>query len=250
MVPRKTFYFCLILLHFLHFTGHAAEVDTQLLQTLNSEAGHDLARKKEFKADRSAKKIYDSEREKELALFLEQQEKWEMNRERGLTEYRSRKKDKSPADDGPEFKEDQKIKHVEDLKKEQVRLSVVQTRQRISAKLSPQELLQELEELNIDQKRPRFDLRKRGKNKWVKGDATAKSNSPSGNGGFAPPPAAFDDFPTQPDYMPAPGVDSFEDIPPPPPPPINFDGNMGFGGVDSGFGDTPPPPPPPMDSDF
>ena len=61
----------------------------------------------------------------------------------------------------------------------------------------------------------------------------------------------LNDFPTQPDYMPAPGMDNFEDIPPPPPPPINFDGSLGFGGVDSGFGDIPPPaPPPPVYDDF
>ena len=188
VVVRKIFYFCLILLHFLQPISHASDVDTELLKTLNSEAGHDQARKKEFKADRNTKKIFDNEREKELALFLEQQEKWEMSRERGLAEYKSRKKDKSPVDGGPEFIQDQKIKQAEDLKKEQVRISVVQTRQRITARQSPSDALLELEELNIDQKRPRFDSRKRGKNKWVKGENSAKPNSNSGSGGFAPPP--------------------------------------------------------------
>ena len=247
---QKKFCFCLFFLHFSPFGVQAAEVDRQLLQSLNSEAGHDQARKKEFKADRKARKAFDNEREKELALFLEQQEKWEMTRERGLAEYRSRQQDKSPTDDGPEYKEDQKIKRQEYLKKEQARLSVVQTRQKITARQSPLDALQELEELNIDQTRPRFDLRKRGKNKWVGKDGKSNSGSSgsSGSSGFAPPPAAFDDFP-QPEYMPAP-MDNFEDIPPPPPPPINFDGSMGFGGVDSGFGDIPPPPPPPLDDDF
>ncbi len=249
-IVRIIFCFCTFLLQFSHVGLRAAEIDRQMLQTLNSEAGHDQARKKEFKAERKARKAFDNEREKELALFLEQQEKWEITRERGLSEYRSRKKDKSPTDDGPEFKQDQKIKQQEELKSEQARRLVVQTRQKIVGRQSPSDIAQELEELNIDQKRPRFDLRKRGKNKWVgsSGKANSGSSGSSGSSGFAPPPAAFDDFP-QPEYMPAP-MDNFEDIPPPPPPPMNFDGSMGFGGVDSGFGDIPPPPPPPVEDDF
>lgn len=229
---------------------HAAGVDEQLLKSLNSDAGHDQFRSSQFRKDRDAKKIYDNEREKELALFLEQQEKWELVRERGLTEYRNRKQDKSPTDDGPEYKEDLKLKLADEKKKEAARITVVQTRNRVNAKNSSGSSQQELEELNLEQNRPRFDRRKRGKNKWVKGTPAANSSAGSG-GGFAPPPAAFDDFPSQPDFMPMPAVDGFEEIPPPPPPPVNFDGSLGYGsGFDPGFGDLPPPPPPLLDDDF
>lgn len=227
----------------------AAGVDRQLLMSLHSDAEHDQARSGQFKKDRDAKKIYDNEREKELALFLEQQEKWELVRERGLTEYRKRKQDKSPADDGPEYKEDLKLKIAEEKKREDARITVVQTRERVRAKTFPGQEQQELEELNLAQNRPRFDRRKRGKNKWVKGTPAVNSSGGSG-GGFAPPPAAFDDFPNQPDFTPTPAIDGFEEIPPPPPPPVNFDGSSGYGsGIDSGFGDLPPPPPM-LDDDF
>ena len=110
----------------------------------------------------------------------------------------------------------------------------------------------EMDELDLLQKRPRFELRYRGKNHWVKKGSGSTGNekgaSGSGGGGYSPPPPAFDDYPIQPDYIPAP-IDGFEDIPPPPPPPLNYDGSAnGFpynGNIDSGFGDPPPPPPPP-----
>ncbi len=241
--------FCLLLVA-VSSAVRAAGVDQQLMQSLTSDAGHDQSRISQFKKDRDAKKIYDNEREKELALFLEQQEKWELVRERGLTEYRNRKQDKSPSDDGPEYKEDLKLKVAEEKKREAARITVVQTRERVNAKALPGSSQLELEELNLEQNRPRFDRRKRGKNKWVKGTPAGNSTGGSG-GGFAPPPAAFDDFPSQPDFMPTPAVDGFEEIPPPPPPPVNFDGSPGYGsGIDSGFGDLPPPPPPLLDDDF
>ncbi len=251
---RQLLFVCLILLagNLPLLPLSAAEVDQQLLQSLTSDAGHDQARRRQFKPDRDAKKIYDNEREKELALFLEQQEKWELVRERGLTEYRNRKQDKAPADDGPEFKADLQEKIKDQKKMEVARRTVVQTRQKVNLQASPTAVGDELEELNLNQKRPRFDTRKRRKNKWVKGSSggSASGSGSSGGGGFAPPPAAFDDFPNQPDFMPAPAMDGFEEIPPPPPP-VNFDGSQGFGGgIDSGFGDLPPPPPPLLDDDF
>ncbi len=243
--------FSFLILSLLTLGVVAAEVDTQLLESLNSEAGHDKARRKLFPEDQNAKKLYDNQREKELALFLEQQEKWEQSRERGLNEYRHEKKDKSPTDDGPEFKEDLKARQLENRQKEKARILVAQTREKIISQMTPAELELEYQELNLMQNRPRYDVRKRGKNKWVAGNKPGKPVPATGGGGFAPPPAAFDDFPPTPDFAPVPGFDNFEEIPPPPPPPINFDGSMGFGGVDSGFGEIPPPPPPPpMDEDF
>ncbi|OFZ29662.1 MAG: hypothetical protein A2622_10580 [Bdellovibrionales bacterium RIFCSPHIGHO2_01_FULL_40_29] len=236
----------------------AESVDEQLLQSLNSEAKHDLNRRQSFKKDKSSKKIFEDEREKDLSLFLEDQEKWELIRERGLIEHRRQKKVQSPSDDGPEFKADLKAKLDIEKKRESARIQVVRTRERIAQKFDPNRDANEMEELDLVQKRPRFETRKRGQSKWAKGATSTGSQSSSGSSssgsGFSPPPpAAFDEFPPQPDFQP-PATDGFEEIPPPPPP-INYDSSPGYSspgyGIDSGFGDIPPPPPPPsLDGDF
>ncbi|MFZ3229151.1 MAG: hypothetical protein WA160_03015 [Pseudobdellovibrio sp.] len=219
------------------------------MATLNSEAEFNSNRKSEFKADRDSKKVFDSEREKGLALFLEEQEKWDLIREKGLVEQRKQKKIQSPVEGGPEDIADQQTKKLQKDAYEKARLITASTRQRIQLKKSKLGEVSESEELKITLNRPRFDLRKRGLNKWVKSKAQVKSGTPGSSS------SGFDDFPSQPDYMPAPQpVDNFEDIPPPPP--FNYENsgsnaNPYGGGIDSGFGDVPPPPPPPpMDLDF
>lgn len=233
--------------------GQTGNVDEVLLKALNSEANHESQRRGEFRPDRDKKKVFDNEREKGLALFLEQQEKWDLIREKGLADHRKQKKIESPVEGGPEFLADQKVKKAQEQALDKARILTLQTRERIRVKTEKSNNVDEMEELGIALNRPRFDLRKRGKNKWVKGNGKPAAGS-SGFGGSSAPPPVFDDFPPQPDYMPAPQpMDGFEEIPPPPP--MNYDGMSNaspYGGsIDSGFGDIPPPPPPPpMDYDF
>ncbi len=233
---------------------HAADVDVEVLQSLKTQANYDQNRRKQFNSDRAAKKIFSSEREKGLGSFLEEQEKWDLQREKGLREQRKLKRTKNLDEDSPEYRADLKQKENEKNKMETARRLMVRTRdQVIVAKPSTLDA-EEMEELGLLQNRPRFDLRKRGKNKWVKGQSASGAGKPS-SGGSTAPPQAFDDFPVQPDYMPAPApIDGFEEIPPPPPP-VNYDGvPNGVNGypynIDSGFGDAPPPPSPQLFDDF
>ena len=115
----------------------------------------------------------------------------------------------------------------------------------------------EAEELDIYNDRPRFALRKRGRNKW-----SDQSKSPGGNTGSAASPngGTYDpgnsnssapfDYPPVPnqDYVPN---DNFDDLPPPPPLiPYDSYNAPGSGGAPSfeGNSEFPPPtgyPPPP-----
>ncbi len=235
----------------------AQQVDSQLLNSLNLEANHDLNRLKSLKAERHDKKVYDNEREKGLGSFLEEQEKWDLLREKGLAEYRKQKKSESPRENGPEHQQDIKEKKQVSQQMEKNRQILVKTKQQVFSK--NKDLIQSLEsdELGLNHPRPRYDLRKRGHNKWNKnGPATKTTSSP----GYNPPPptggANFDDFPPPPppvpDFqgMPMPS-EGFEEIPPPPPPVYESYGNPPGGtGYDPAFGDFPPPPPPPPDFDF
>ena len=238
------------------FSVHSAEVDSQLLQSLKSAASHDQDRNQQFHPDRDAKKVFSNEREKGLAGFLEEQERWDLLRERGLAEHRKQKKTTLIQEDSPESREDLKVKNIEAQKLETARLLVVKTRDQIALKASPTAEADELEELNLVPRRPRFDFRKRGSNKWIKKTPgeTAAGKGNSNSGGFAAPPPAFDDYPIQNDYLPATNsIDGFEEIPPPPPPPIDFEGaaaGIYNGNIDAGFGEAPPPPPPPPPYNF
>ncbi len=235
----------------------AVSVDTDLAKSLKMEANHDLTRLKSLKSEKSNQKIYDNEREKGLASFLEEQEKWDLSRERGLGEYRKQKKQISPQEGGPEYLADQKEKNADAIEMEASRSTQVRTKNQVYDQ--NKDLISELEteELGLNQSRPRYSLRKRGQNRWVKGGASgssggssARSSAPSYS---APPPPVFDDFPPPPvtDYQPVPSpMDGFEEIPPPPSPVYEPYGNAGTP-FDSGFGDIPPPPPPPpLDYDF
>jgi hypothetical protein len=238
--------------------AHAQKVDAELAESLNSEANHETVRRKEFKPDRDSKKIYDNEREKGLGQFLEEQEKWDLIRERGLAEQRRQKKVESPVEGGPDYLADQKEKKAQADMLEKAREIRIQTRERIKAKANQPTDADEMEELGLTLNRPRYDLRHRGSNKWTKNEGKSGSSSigsGSGSSGKAAPAPNFDDFPTQPEYVPAPQpLDTFDDIPPPPPP-MNFDSSANTypyngGSMEGGFGDVPPPPPPPPPPDF
>jgi hypothetical protein len=217
--------------------------DAALAEKLKQELNFNMQRRKGFKKQAEDQKFFDREREKGLALFLEEQEKFDIQREKGVAEHR-KSKTKSLDESSPEYFSDLKEKKNRQLWLDESREIHVQTRNQIVSQYSDTVNHSETEELDLYNNRPRYDLRKRYNNKWVKN--STKSSSSSGGSPFngAPPPENVPDFPAPIDYAPQP-IDNFEEIPPPPPA-IPYDQGQGFGnGFDSGFGDAPMPPPPP-----
>ncbi len=217
--------------------------DAALAEKLKAELDFNMQRRKGFRKQNDELKFYNREREKGLALFLEEQEKFEIEREKGLAEHK-KTKTKSLDESSPEYFADLKDKKNRENWQEDSRLNHVKTRDQIISQYRDQENHSELEELDLYNNRPRFDLRKRYNNKWVKNSGKSNSSGSSFGGG-APVPDYVPDFPAPLDYAPQP-VDNFEEIPPPPPA-IPYDQGFGgnSGGYDSGFGDAPMPPAPP-----
>lgn len=241
-------------LSFLFFlkpcVSNAEELDKDLLNSLKIEANHNLNRLKSLKDEKKNNRVYEEEREKGLGRYLEEQENWEQLREKGLFEYRKQKKNLSPSDEGPEYREFVQNRTKLRERAEKNRETQVRTRNQILNQNS--DLISRLEdqELGLTELRPRYELRYRGKNKWVKGGGIgggrpSGGSFPSSGGGdseFPPPPPPID-------YAPAPPpMDSYEDIPPPPPPAYDYGGAAAP--YDAGYGDIPPPPPPPPPVDY
>jgi hypothetical protein len=217
--------------------------DQVLAEKLKQELNFNMQRRKGFKKQIEDQKFFDREREKGLALFLEEQEKFDIEREKGIAEHK-KSKTKSLDESSPEYFSDLKEKKNRELWLDQSRKVHINTRDQIVSQYSDNINQSESQELDLYNNRPRYDLRKRHNNKWVK-NSTKSSSSSSGNSfNGAPSPENSPDFPPPMDYAPQP-IDNFEEIPPPPPA-IPFDQSQGFGnGFDSGFGDAPMPPPPP-----
>lgn len=233
---------------------YASDYDEAAIDTLKIEANHDIERLKSYKKETANNKIFEYEREKGLGEFFEEQERWDLIRERGLREYL---KQKSPVvlDETSElYKKDLKEKASADSRYEQSRAAHVRTRDKIRS-LQPRSLaILEAEELQIFTDRPRYDLRKKRTNKWALG-AGAKSGASAGAPGFqgsAPPPVNNDFTPPPPlDFPAAPApYEGFEELPPPP----IYDSSMNTSiPYDPSFGgemSIPPPPPPPPDYNF
>lgn len=225
-------------------------IEEETAEQLRGELRYDVTRRKAYKNQDQGDKAFDREREKGLALFLEEQEKWDLARERGIREYKKNKVLNRELDENsPEYKEDMKLKMEAVKELETARKKHVTTKKQILAEFDGQVQTTEEQELAIFESRPRYDLRKRARNKWVK-SGDRKTISSGSSAGGAPPPPVYDDFPPPTDYAPPQPMDSFEEIPPPPPA-MPYDGSSG--GYDTGFGDTPmppPPPPPPEGWDF
>ena len=107
------------------------QVDKDLLNSLKIEANHNLNRLKSLREEKKNNKIYEDEREKSLGTYLEDQERWDLAREKGLAEYRKQKKTLSPTEDGPEYREDQKERKKALEKAEKNRDMQVRTRNQI-----------------------------------------------------------------------------------------------------------------------
>lgn len=220
---------------------NATPSDPQLAEKLKQELQFDIQRKKGFNGFEEKKTVFEREREKGLSMFLEEQEKFDIAREKGKEAYRSSKKKRSMDESSPEYYADLREKDKQQAAREKSRQVHVQTRNRIISQYSHESHLSEEQEFGLDQIRPRYDLRKRGSNKWTRGSGATGSSGSRGSspGGFGSP---MDVPPPVPDYIPQP-VDNFEEIPPPPP--IPYDESMSVPGFDSGFGEAPLPPPPP-----
>ncbi|AGH95614.1 hypothetical protein [Pseudobdellovibrio exovorus] len=243
----------------------AIEYDADLAESLKIEASHNLERLKSYRTEIKNNKIFENEREKGLAEFLEEQERWELQRERGVQQQRRarRSENRLMSENSPEYREYLKELQAEQKRYERNRETYVATRNRVLSRQGSSMAKLESEEYDLMVNRPRYDLTKRRRNKWV------TTSTPSSGGGFSggtiggggvvfpdqnqnpiPPPA---DFLPVPDF-PAPAevpYGEFDELPVPPP---IYDGSAEGMPFDSGFGagdmSIPPPPPPPPDFDF
>ena len=240
-------------------TQVAHATDKELAAKLKDELEYETKRRNEFKNQRQGKRTFEQEREKGLSIFLEEQEKWDQTREKGLNEQRaSRLKSNEMDESSPEYIQDQKAKKKYEDDLEISRKKQIETKEQVSALFKNKAEVTEEEELDIYNSRPRYALRARGNNKWsAKGKSggsgsSGSSGSSGGNwdGGGAASSAPFDypPIPNQ-DYVPS---DNFDDLPPPPPM-MPYEGYGAPGGVPpygEGGGEFPPPtgyPPPPPD---
>jgi hypothetical protein len=248
----------------LIFAQIAHATDQELVLKLKDELEFETKRRNDFKVNRAGQKTYEQEREKGLSLFLEEQEKWDITREKGLKEQRvQRLKSVEMDENSPEYRQDQKEKKKYEADLELSRQKQVATKQQVIELFKNKVNVTEEVELGVYNDRPRYAQRARGSNKWsakskLGGGGSGASSSASSNsgggawdgGGNSGTTAPFDypPIPNQ-DYMP---TDNFDDLPPPPPmmPYEGYGapngGDMPFNGGSSEF--APPtgyPPPPP-----
>ena len=228
-----------------------SQLDQQLADTLKIEANHNINRIKSLKSEIQNNKVFENEREKGLGEFLEDQEKWDLVRDRGLAEFRrERRAYATPVDGGPEDREDRAKKRRLEEAFERSRETHARTRQKIESQTRYDITSLESQELGLDVKLPRYELRRRGHNKWV--NSVSKSSGGSGfTPGFQSPQPT--EFPPAPDFPAAPApYEGYDESQLPPPPPV-YDGSSGGVPYDPSFGgemNIPPPPPPPPDYDF
>lgn len=239
----------------------AHATDQELAAKLKDELEFETKRRNDFKNQRSSKKTYEQEREKGLSLFLEEQEKWDVTREKGLKEQRaSRLKTREMDETSPEYIQDQKEKKKYEDQLEVSRKKQIETKQQVSELFKNKVTVSEEEELGVYNDRPRYALRARGSNKWSKnksgssgfsgGSSGSSGGSYDSGGSGGSVPFDYPPIPNQ-DYIPN---DNFDDLPPPPPMmPYEGYGAPVMGGDQpyfEGGGSYPPPtgyPPPPPD---
>lgn len=201
-------------------------------------------RRKGFYLHQEENKVYEREREAGLKAYLKEQADWEEQRKKDLAADKNRKKQESPAENGPEYKADRREKLQDYENYETLRKAFIKEKKSFEAKNAREQAKRDewaLEEYGLDKKRPRFDIAKRN----MSGGKPSGVSSGSGTGGAPsfPPPPAFDDFSDGYVPPPFPPAEPFEPPPegfPPPPPPIPG----GEPGADFDGGYFPPPPPP------
>ena len=182
--------------------------------------------------------------------YLEEQEQWELSRQRTLEDYKKKKAAQVMEDEGPEYQADQVTKKKWDANREIEREKYAAKRHEEVLDRKAKGLPSEEEELDIAEERPRYDYRKRASFGASKSSTSSSGGSSSGRSGGAAPwtggggsnfptPPPFDDFGGE-GYVPAQNApEDFGDIPPPPPPPPVFEDNF----------DGPNPLPPPVFDD-
>lgn len=252
---------CLTLILSISLSSFASGgVDDDLVESLKIEATHNMVRLKSFRDEINGNRVFDEEREKALSEFLEEQEKWDLYRDRGLREYRAEKrKDSSPREGSTEYNAYLEEKESEEARYERSRRMHVDTKKQFNSKNAAETISRlESEELGLNSERPRYDLRRRALNKWVNsGSKTGGSGGFSGGGSatFQPPLPPPADFVPAPEFPAAPApYEGFDESAQAPLPPPVFDSNNG--GMTDGFMNPggelniPPPPPPPPDFDF
>lgn len=244
--------------------------DQELADKLKIEANHNLNRLRSFDEEARYNEIFDQEREKALGEYLEEQERWELGRERGLSDHLKQKKAEDISENSPEYRAYLKEVSLQEKEYEKSRSRHLRTLQKLT--LQSQQEIEKLEsrELQLYSLRPRYDLRKRLNNKWAK---TAGRSRPGSSPGIIPTPPVENEL--SPGFQDVPQLPVNTDLPPmvdfpaaPQPfegydesqiPPQVYDGNLNnpqpydpsFGGVDySNPGMIPPPPPPPPEFDF
>ena len=228
-----------------------ASTEADLVRSVRQDLDHDTLRKNGFREFNGDKKKIDREREKGLGLFLEEQEKWDLFQQRAAREYK-RDKNTTPDETSPEYRADLKQKKQAEDEMESFRKKYIVLKNKAYSDYQQKQVVTDEDELQLAETRPRFEIRKRARNKWAKsgkgfGSANSQVYTP-------PPPGIFgggsgeigNDFnpgigmPQPNDFNPIPG-DTFEDFTP------AAQGDDGL--FDPGFGDSPIPPPPPQPDD-
>lgn len=241
-------FFILISLSF----AQASDYDENLASALKIEANHNMSRLRSYKKEVADNKIFENEREKGLGEFLEEQEKWDLIRERSLQDYRKQKYNMStiPSREGSvEYRQYLKDKMELERKYKQSQKAHVKTRDKILTKQTKTIAQMEVEEFQLNIRNPRYDLAKRSQNKWISTGGFKSASGIGGSGGsFQNNTQPEVDLSPVPDFPPAPApYEGFEDVPPP-----IYDGNTSVP-YDPSFGgdlSIPPPPPPPPEYDF
>jgi hypothetical protein len=225
--------------------------DQDLADRLKEDLEHESNRRKAFREFEDEKKKTEKEQNRGLSLWLEEQEQWDLTREKAIFELRKDRR-VTPGEGSPEHLADLAEKARAQRVVEEGRKNHIAIKNKIIAQYQPRDNTTEEIELGLDNNRPRYDLRKRGRNKWAgKGGTASGGSSGASGGGFNSGGFQNDNYdfppPPPPDFNNGMPQDNFEDFPPPPPPPGDF-GNAP-GTFDSGFGDAPIPPPPPPPPD-
>lgn len=218
----------------------------------------EVIRRQGFAEHQKDAKQFDKARESGEQAYYEEQQIWELSKNRDLEEFKRQKKSVDMADDGPEAKKDALEKQEYEREYEKTRKAYAAQLEKKSNELAKQlgTLQSEETEYGLNEDRPRFDYKKRqmfgGKPVYKKGFGSSSGSSGGASGGFSPssggdsfpPPPSFDDFSN--DGFPSPSGDDFSGEIPAPVPVPSFEDEGNFNENDF---PPPPPPPPPLEGE-
>lgn len=258
-------YVLLFALSFSLFLEKTLANESETMDRLKQDLQHETDRRKAYLEFVQQQKKRDKEREQGLSYYLEEEEKWALEKAKDLINYKkTKRRDRNFDENTPEFKQDLMLKQNQTKKLEVSRQNYKKAKDAVLAQFRNKDLISEETELNIYNNRPRFEQSKRFSTKWLKKGAQAQGSgygaSSGSSSGYVPPPNMGAPQPNDFDFTPPPpttdynnGIpqDGFDDFPPPPQPPA-FDPGNSNGTFDSGFGNAPlpPPPPPPIQDGF